>query len=114
MTDNFSDRKQILFLSLVQSLASNAWIHLGKIKNPISGTMTVNLTEASLTIDMLEMLHEKTKGNLSDDERRLLERSVGDLKMNFVEAKLHAPQSPAEPAANKESAPTDQSTPPSN
>jgi len=85
------DRQQILFLSLVRSLVSNAWIHLGKIKNPVNGTTTVKLEEASLTIDMLEMMLAKTKGNLSEDEKRFLERSLSDLKMNFVEAKMHAP-----------------------
>ncbi len=90
------DRQQILFLSLVQSLVSNAWIHLGKMKNPVNGATAVKLDEASLTIDMLEMLLKKTKGNLSDDERRFLERSLSDLKINFVEAKMRAP-SPEKP-----------------
>jgi len=85
------DRQQILFLSLVQSLVSNAWIYLGKMKNPVNGSTAIKLDEASLTIDMLEMLLNKTKGNLSDDERRFLERSLSDLKINFVEAKMHTP-----------------------
>jgi len=91
MTDNQPDRQQILFLSLVQSLVSSAWIHLGKIKNPGTESTTVKLDEASVTIDMLEMLLNKTQGNLSDDEKRYLERSLSDLKMNFVEVKLKTP-----------------------
>ncbi|MCK9245244.1 MAG: DUF1844 domain-containing protein [Candidatus Marinimicrobia bacterium] len=91
MTDNQPDRQQILFLSLVQSLVSSAWIQLGKMKNPGTGAAEIKLEEASITIDMLEMLLNKTKGNLADDEKRFLERALSDLKMNFVEAKLKAP-----------------------
>jgi len=89
MADNQPDRQQILFLSLVQSLVSSAWIHLGKMKNPVTGTNSIELEEASVSIDMLEMLHNRTQGNLSADEKRFLESALSDLKINFVEAKLH-------------------------
>ncbi|HPD25609.1 MAG TPA: DUF1844 domain-containing protein [Candidatus Marinimicrobia bacterium] len=101
MADNQPDRQQILFLSLVQSLVSSAWIHLGKMKNPVTGTNSIELEEASVSIDMLEMLHNRTQGNLSDDEKRFLENALSDLKINFVEAKLH--QSAASEKPNEES-----------
>ncbi|HQK11959.1 MAG TPA: DUF1844 domain-containing protein [Candidatus Marinimicrobia bacterium] len=101
MADNQPDRQQILFLSLVQSLVSSAWIHLGKMKNPVTGTNSIELEEASMSIDMLEMLHNRTQGNLSDDEKRFLENALSDLKINFVEAKLH--QSAASEKPNEES-----------
>jgi len=101
MPEKQPDRQQILFLSLVQSLASNAWIHLGKMKNPVTGTNSIELEEASVSIDMLEMLHNRTQGNLSDDEKRFLENALSDLKINFVEAKLH--QSAASEKPNEES-----------
>lgn len=101
MADNQPDRQQILFLSLVQSLVSSAWIHLGKMKNPVTGTNSIELEEASMSIDMLEMLHNRTQGNLSADEKRFLESALSDLKINFVEAKLH--QSAASEKPNEES-----------
>ncbi len=101
MPEKQPDRQQILFLSLVQSLVSSAWIHLGKMKNPVTGTNSIELEEASMSIDMLEMLHNRTQGNLSDDEKRFLENALSDLKINFVEAKLH--QSAASKKPNEES-----------
>lgn len=99
MADNKLDSKEILFLSLVQSLATSAWIHLGKQQSPVTRKIEVNLDEASFTIDMLEMIREKTKGNLSEQESQILERSLSDLKINFVEEKMKAnkshPESPA-------------------
>ena len=101
MAEKQPDRQQILFLSLVQSLVSSAWIHLGKMKNPTTGADSIELEEASVSIDMLEMLHNRTQGNLSDDEKRFLENALSDLKINFVEAKLH--QSAASEKPNEES-----------
>ena len=101
MAEKQPDRQQILFLSLVQSLVSSAWIHLGKMKNQVTGTNSIELEEASMSIDMLEMLHNRTQGNLSDDEKRFLENALSDLKINFVEAKLH--QSAASEKPNEES-----------
>ena len=73
-----------LFMTLVSSLASQAWIQLGKIKNPITDKVEKDLGAASMSIDMLSMIQEKTKGNLEDYESQLLEKTLNDLKMNFV------------------------------
>ena len=73
-----------LFMTLVSSLASQAWIQLGKIKNPITDKIEKDLGAASMSIDMLSMIQEKTKGNLEDYESQLLEKTLNDLKMNFV------------------------------
>ena len=73
-----------LFITLVSSLSSQAWIQMGKIKNPMTDKIEKNLEAASMSIDMLAMIQEKTKNNLNDYESKLLEQSVKDLKMNFV------------------------------
>ena len=73
-----------LFMTLVSSLASQAWIQLGKIKNPITDKIEKDLGAASMSIDMLSMIQEKTKGNLEDYESQLLEKTLNDLRMNFV------------------------------
>ena len=57
---------------------------MGKIKNPVTDKIEKNLDAASMSIDMLSMIQEKTKNNLDDYENKLLEQSLKDLKMNFV------------------------------
>ena len=76
-----------LFIGLCTSLVSQAWMQLGKIKNPMTDKIDIDLNAASLTIDMLSMLKEKTKGNISDDESKILDQSISELKMNFVISK---------------------------
>ena len=73
-----------LFITLISSLSSQAWIQLGKMKNPVTDKIEKNLEAASMSIDMLSMLHEKTKNNLDEYESKLLEQSLNDLRMNFV------------------------------
>ena len=73
-----------LFMTLISSLTSQAWIQLGKIKNPITDKIEKNLEAASMSIDMLSMIQEKTKNNLEEYETTLLEKTLNDLKMNFV------------------------------
>ena len=73
-----------LFVTLVSSLTSQAWMQLGKIKNPVTDKIEKNLDAASMSIDMLSMLQEKTKNNLDEYESKLLEQSLNDLRMNFV------------------------------
>ena len=76
-----------LFMGLSTSLVTQAWMQLGKIKNPMTDKIDIDLNAASLTIDMLSMLKEKTKGNISDDESKILDQSISELKMNFVMSK---------------------------
>ena len=73
-----------LFVTLVSSLTSQAWMQLGKIKNPVTDKIEKNLDAASMSIDMLNMLQEKTKNNVDEYESKLLEQSLNDLRMNFV------------------------------
>ena len=73
-----------LFITLISSLSSQAWMQMGKIKNPVSDKIEKNLDAASMTIDMLSMIQEKTKNNLDEYEGKLLDQSLKDLKMNFV------------------------------
>ena len=63
-----------LFMGLCTSLVTQTWMQLGKIKNPMTDKIEINLDAASLTIDMLWMLKEKTKGNVGDDETKILDQ----------------------------------------
>ena len=83
-----------LFMGLCTSLVTQAWMQLGKIKNPISDKIEIDINAASLTIDMLAMLKEKTKGNISDEEAKILDQSISELKMNYVMSKEKADKEP--------------------
>ncbi|CUS97962.1 DUF1844 domain-containing protein [Candidatus Chrysopegis kryptomonas] len=72
-----------LFEQLVFILYTQGWEQLGKIPNPITGKIEKKLDEAKLTIELLDMLKEKTKGNLTEDESRFLEYSISQLKINY-------------------------------
>lgn len=72
-----------LFEKLVFILYTQGWEQLGKIPNPITGKIEKKLEEARFTIDLLDMLKEKTKGNLTEDESRFLEYSISQLKINY-------------------------------
>ena len=88
-----------LFQGLVFSLAAGAMQHLGKTMNPLTNKIEKNLDAAQATIDMLDMLEAKTRGNLSDKESQLLKHILGDLKLNFVETLNEKPAEPAKDAA---------------
>ncbi len=78
-------KSAVLFITLIQQYQMQAWISLGKIKNPTTDKTERNLEYAKLTIDMLDMLKKKTRGNLSEDETRLIEQTLSNLKLNYVE-----------------------------
>jgi hypothetical protein len=73
------------FPTFILSLATSAQVHLGAIANPQTGKLETNLPLAKETIDLLEILKEKTKGNLTNDEDRLFEHLLYDLRMMYVE-----------------------------
>ena len=82
-----SDDKQNseLFQGLVISLAAATMQHLGKTLSPVTNKIEKNLPAAQSTIDMLDMLEAKTKGNLSEPEAKLIRSVLAELKMNYVE-----------------------------
>ncbi|MFH1829493.1 MAG: DUF1844 domain-containing protein [Pseudomonadota bacterium] len=73
------------FATFVLSLATSAQVHLGAIPNPTTGKQEQNLPIAKETIDLLDILRDKTKGNLTSDEERLFEHVLYDLRMMYVE-----------------------------
>ena len=95
-----SDDKQNgeLFQGLVISLAAATMQHLGKTMSPVTNKIEKNLEAAQATIDMLDMLAAKTKGNLDDKESKLLKGVLAELKLNYVETMN---DKPAETAPEK-------------
>jgi Domain of unknown function (DUF1844) len=75
------------FTAFVLSLASTAAIHFGDLPDPVSGERSApNLDGAAQMIDILALLDQKTRGNLSAEERQVLEQVLYELRLRFVEA----------------------------
>jgi hypothetical protein len=72
------------FLTLVFSLYTHAQIFLGVIPNPITQQPEQDLPQAKYNIDLLGILREKTRGNLSQEEEQALEGILYELRMNYV------------------------------
>jgi hypothetical protein len=79
------DLPAIDFSTFVLSMTHSALIHLGDAPNPATGASEVDLGMARQTIDILGLLQEKCRGNLTGEEERVLNQSVYDLRMRFVE-----------------------------
>lgn len=78
---------EINFATFILSLSGSAMLHIGDMPNPETGKTEKNLPFAKQSIDILEMLKEKTKGNLASDEEKLLENILYDLRMRYVNAR---------------------------
>ena len=88
------------FVEFVMMQAQNAALFLGQIPNPKTGEAEINLDLARMFIDQLEMIQEKTRGNLTNEETMVLRNALSNLQMAFVEASGAAgPQRPAQPEA---------------
>ena len=83
--DSDKELNNALFFSLLAMLQGTAMQAMGKIVNPITQKVERNLEQSKLFIDMLVMLQEKTKSNLSDEESEYLDHILYELRMNFVE-----------------------------
>ena len=76
---------EITFSTFVLSLSSSAAMSMGGYQDPVSGHVPKNLEIAKQSIDILGLLAEKTKGNLNADEQKLLDSSLYELRMRYVE-----------------------------
>lgn len=76
---------QIGFIDLVRMLATQALMYLGAFPDPETGKAVVSLEYARLHIDLMDVLEEKTKGNLSGDEQKMLTGTLHELRTQYVE-----------------------------
>ena len=97
MSSDADDRKSFLFTRLILTFHSAAMQQMGKLADPFSGKIVRDLEQASLSIDTLDMLFEKCKGNLTQDESNLLEHSIAELKLNYVDEIDRPDPKPEEP-----------------
>jgi len=86
--DARGDLPRIDFATFVLSLATSAMVHMGLVPDPEgAGREPVNLLLAQQAIDTLEMIQEKTRGNLDPEETKLLQSVLYELRMGYVKAK---------------------------
>ena len=77
---------EVSFTALVISLASSAAVHFGDLGDPVTGEkQPANLIAARHAIDLLSILEEKTKGNLTEDESQVIAQVLAELRMRFVQ-----------------------------
>jgi hypothetical protein len=84
-TGELADEGETGFETLVSYLSTTAMFQLGLLPGPSGERIPMDLGNARRTIDMLEVLQQKTEGNLTDDEARLLEEVLYELRMSCVE-----------------------------
>ena len=92
--DQTQDREEsaVTFLGFILSLAHTAAVHFGDVPDPVSGqTIPANLPAAQQMIDILTLLEEKTRGNLTAEERQFLEQILYELRLRYVEASKQGP-----------------------
>jgi hypothetical protein len=77
---------EITFTNLIFSFSTSVLIQLGEIQDPVTQKSDKNLPLAKQTIDLIGMLKEKTKGNLTPEEEKLIETVLYDLRMRYVKA----------------------------
>lgn len=94
MAENVELKGNMLFIGLVSALASSAMAQMGKIANPVTGKTERNLDEAKTSIDMLEMLKDKTQGNLTTDESNMLLSILSNLRLNYIDELNSKPEEP--------------------
>jgi hypothetical protein len=80
------------FANFLMSIASNAASSLGMMEHPVTGKRDVDLELGKHWIDVLVMLKQKTQGNLSSQEQRILESLLADLQMQFVSLSSATPK----------------------
>jgi hypothetical protein len=106
------------FIEFVMMHAQNAALFLGQIPNPKTGEPEINLDLARMFIDQLEMIQEKTRGNLTNEEAMVLRNALSNLQMAFVEVSggtrpepAHRGEGAPETAAQPEPPPSGPSQP---
>src|SRR5438552_409731 len=93
------------FIEFVVMHAQNAALFLGQIPNPKTGKPEVNLDLARMFIDQLAMIQEKTRGNLTGEEAKVLSNALSNLQMAYVEVARETLQGAAHPEATEAAEP---------
>ena len=91
-----------LFDALISQTAYGIWVSLGKLQNPVSGETSIDLTQASIQIDMLDMINNKMHASLTDEEREYIDKVLAEAKMNYLEVEKNEGSKDNSEEENKE------------
>jgi hypothetical protein len=83
--DEKLSQNELLFVQVVSMFQVAALQHMGKLPNPVTNKIERDLDQAKISVDILGMLKEKTKGNLSENESEFLGKAVFESQMNYLE-----------------------------
>jgi len=83
--DESEKREEYHFIQLVLMFQTAAMHQMGKIQNPFTKKTERDLSQAKFSIDMLEMIQQKTQNNLSENEKKFLDHVLFELRMNYVD-----------------------------
>ncbi len=92
-----AEKQSMLLTQLVALFQATALQQMGKLKNPMTDEIAKDLHQAKISIDMLDMLEAKMKGNLTPEEERMLATVLRDLRLNYVDEVNKAPAPSAAP-----------------
>jgi hypothetical protein len=101
------------FIEFVVMHAQNAALFLGQIPNPRTGEPEVNLDLARMFIDQLARIQEKTRGNLTNEEAKVLSNALSNLQMAYVEIAKEQPRGAAQPETPEAAPPQEPAEEPS-
>jgi len=107
MTGDDFNRRSFLFKRLVLMFHTASMQQMGKISDPVTGEIQRDLEQAALSIDTLDILLERCRGNLTVDEENFLKHILSELKLNYVD-EVGRPES--QPAPKEEKSDEPQST----
>ena len=89
-TDTTCDTKTLFselgFSTFILSLSTSALVHLGELPDPVTNEKGANLQLAQQTIGVIELLKEKTKGNLTEEEAKLIDTVLYDLRLKYLKS----------------------------
>lgn len=74
-----------LFMNFLAQMVQQGLMQMGAVENPFTGQREVDLEGAQFTIELLNVLQEKTKGNLADQESRMLSEALREMQLHYVE-----------------------------
>ena len=86
-----------LFGGLIESLASQALMFMGAMRDPMTGAAHQDLQQAQTMIEMLGMLEEKTRGNLAKEESEMIKQVLDEVRMHYVRITQPPPPNPKGP-----------------
>jgi hypothetical protein len=89
-SDDDADYPEINFANFLISLSTSALFHFGDFADPATSKPEVNLAAAKQTIDIIGILDSKTKNNLTEEEKGLMENILFELRMRYVKEKAKA------------------------